>query len=43
MGENRLIDLGVLSIENWRAASLNLDEFVDRFASYHHNRRIQLL
>lgn len=43
MGEGRLSDLGVLSIEHRRAASLNLDEFVDRFAANHKNRRIQLL
>lgn len=43
MEEDRLSDLGVLSIEHRRAASLNLDEFVDRFARNHHNRRIQLL
>lgn len=43
MGEDRLSDLGVLSIEHRRVASLNLDEFVDRFARNHHSRRIQLL
>lgn len=43
MGEGRLSDLGVLSIEHRRAASLNLESFVDKFALNHQNRRIQLL
>ncbi|KPP64590.1 hypothetical protein Z043_117045, partial [Scleropages formosus] len=43
MGEDRLNDLGILSIECRRAKLLNLDEFVDIFARNHKNRRIQML
>ncbi len=40
--DERLSDLGVLSIESRRAKALDLDVFVDRF-SRQHNRRILLL
>lgn len=40
MGDQRLNNLGVLSVESSRSNSLNLDEFVNHFA--HTNRRIQL-
>uniref|UniRef100_A0A8C1TZ08 HAT C-terminal dimerisation domain-containing protein n=1 Tax=Cyprinus carpio TaxID=7962 RepID=A0A8C1TZ08_CYPCA len=40
--DERLSDLGVLSIESRRAKPLDLDVFVDRFSSQH-NRRILLL
>ncbi|KAK6310436.1 hypothetical protein J4Q44_G00184910 [Coregonus suidteri] len=40
--DERLSDLGVLSIESRRAKALDLDVFVDRFARQH-NRRILLL
>ncbi|XP_019718752.1 zinc finger MYM-type protein 1 isoform X1 [Hippocampus comes] len=43
MNEDRLSNLGVLSIESRRAKALNLDSFVDRFAKNHKNRRIRLL
>ncbi|XP_035986697.1 zinc finger MYM-type protein 1-like isoform X1 [Fundulus heteroclitus] len=43
MNDDRLSNLGVLSIEWRRAKALNLDSFVDRFARNHQNRRIQLL
>ncbi|XP_040890423.1 zinc finger MYM-type protein 1-like isoform X2 [Toxotes jaculatrix] len=43
MNDDRLSNLGVLSIESRRAKALSLDSFVDRFARNHQNRRIQLL
>uniref|UniRef100_A0A673HRZ6 TTF-type domain-containing protein n=1 Tax=Sinocyclocheilus rhinocerous TaxID=307959 RepID=A0A673HRZ6_9TELE len=43
MADERVSNLGVLSIESKRANELNLDEFVDLFARNHKNRRIQLL
>lgn len=43
MNDERLNNLGVLSIESRRAKALSLDSFVDRFARNHQNRRIQLL
>ncbi|KAL6481128.1 hypothetical protein MHYP_G00092080 [Metynnis hypsauchen] len=43
MNDERLSNLGVLSIESKRAKALSLDSFVDRFARNHKNRRIQLL
>ncbi len=43
MNDDRLSDLGVLSVESRRAKSLNLDEFVNFFALSHSNRRIQLM
>lgn len=43
MNDDRLSNLGVLSIESRRAKALNLDLFVDQFARNHQNRRIQLL
>ncbi len=42
MTDDRLSNLGVLSIEVRRAKCLDLDDFVRRFASHHRNRRIQL-
>ena len=43
MNDDRLSNLGVLSIERRRTRLLNLDDFVGRFAHSHRNRRIQLL
>lgn len=44
MAENRLTSIAaVLSIEPRRAKALDLDEFVERFAAQHGNRRIQFL
>lgn len=43
MNDDRLSNIGVLSIERRRARSLNLDASVERFASQHQNRRIQLI
>uniref|UniRef100_A0A672MG13 HAT C-terminal dimerisation domain-containing protein n=1 Tax=Sinocyclocheilus grahami TaxID=75366 RepID=A0A672MG13_SINGR len=43
MADERVSNLGVLSIESKRANELNLDEFVDLFARDHKNWRIQLL
>lgn len=43
MNDDRLSNIGVLSIERRRARSLNFDAFVERFASQHQNRRIQLI
>lgn len=43
MDDDRLSNLGVLSVESRRAKSLDLEEFVNRFAAHHNNRRIQLL
>ncbi len=43
MSDDRLSNLGVLSIESRRAKALNLDEFADLFAKKHKNRRIQLM
>ena len=42
MNDDRLSNIGLLSIERRRARSLNLDAFVERFAHQHQNRRIQL-
>ncbi|XP_033984520.1 uncharacterized protein LOC117481103 [Trematomus bernacchii] len=41
--DERLSNLGVLSIESRRSKALNLDLFVDRFAKSHKNHRILLL
>uniref|UniRef100_A0A3P8Y0Z0 Uncharacterized protein n=1 Tax=Esox lucius TaxID=8010 RepID=A0A3P8Y0Z0_ESOLU len=43
MSDDRLSNLGVLSIESRRAKALNLDEFADLFAKKHKNCRIQLM
>ena len=43
MDDDRLSNLGVLSVESRRAKSLDLEEFVNRFAANHKHRRIQLL
>ena len=42
MDDDRLSSLGILSVESRRAKSLDLDEFVNRFAANHNNRRIRL-
>ena len=42
MGNDRLSNLAVLSIESMRVKRLDLEEFVDRFAENHRNRRILL-
>ncbi|XP_019905690.2 zinc finger MYM-type protein 1 isoform X1 [Esox lucius] len=42
MDDDMLNNLGVLSVESRRAKSIDLDDFVDRFARNHNNRRIQL-
>lgn len=42
MNDERLSNIGVLSIEARRAKLLNLDDFVKHFASHHQNRRIKL-
>ena len=42
MTDERLSNLGVLSVESRRAKAINLDEFVDVFAKKHSNRRIKL-
>ncbi len=42
MTDDRLSNLGVLSIEVRRDKCLDLDDFVRRFASHHRNKRIQL-
>ncbi|XP_038062619.1 zinc finger MYM-type protein 1-like [Patiria miniata] len=43
MGNERLGDLGMLYIERRRTEKLNMDEFVDKFATSHKNRRIKLV
>lgn len=43
MDDERLSNLGVLSVESKRATSLDMDEFVNQFALNHNNRRIRLL
>lgn len=43
MDDERLSNLGVLSVELKRSTSLDMDEFVNRFALNHNNRRIRLL
>ena len=43
MGNARLSNLGILSIESERAQKLDLDVFVDEFARRNQNRRIILL
>uniref|UniRef100_A0A667WWJ6 DUF4371 domain-containing protein n=1 Tax=Myripristis murdjan TaxID=586833 RepID=A0A667WWJ6_9TELE len=42
MNNERLSDLGVLSVESKRAKALDMDEFVRLFSSKHGNRKIQL-
>ena len=42
MGNDRLSNLAVLSIESMRVKRLDLEEFVNRFAENHRNRRILL-
>ncbi|KAK0136706.1 hypothetical protein N1851_027113 [Merluccius polli] len=42
MTDERLSNLGVLSVESRRARAINLDDFVDVFAKKHSNRRIKL-
>ncbi|XP_069482613.1 zinc finger MYM-type protein 1-like [Ambystoma mexicanum] len=42
MSDERLSNLGLLSVESKRARAINLDEFVDVFAKRHSNRRIKL-
>ncbi|KAF7661240.1 hypothetical protein LDENG_00266520 [Lucifuga dentata] len=43
MADERLSNLGVLSIESRRAKALNMNDFVDIFARNHNNHRINLL
>ena len=43
MSDERLSNLGVLSIESKRSKAISLDDFVDVFAKRHNNRRIILL
>lgn len=43
MNDERLSNLGVLSIESRRAKALSLDSFVEWFARNHQNLTIQLL
>lgn len=42
MNDDRLGNMGVLSVESRRAKSLDLDDFVNKFALSHSNRRICL-
>lgn len=42
MTDERLSNLGVLSVESRRAKAINLDDFVNVFAKKHSNRRIKL-
>ncbi len=42
MSDERLSNLGVLSVESERARVINLENFVDVFAKRHDNRRIKL-
>lgn len=42
MNNERLSDLGVLSVESNRAKALDMDEFIRLFSSRHGNRKIQL-
>lgn len=43
MDDDRLSNLGILSVESRRAKSLDMEDFVNRFSANHNNRRIQLL
>lgn len=43
MTDDRLSNLGVLSIEARRAKSLDMDKFIKLFATNHQNRRIHLM
>lgn len=43
MSDERLGNLGVLSVESRRAKAINLDTFVDLFARRHNNRWIKLI
>ena len=43
MADDRLSNLGVLSIEARRAKSLDMDKFIKLFATNHQNRRINLM
>ena len=43
MADDRLSNLGVLSIEARRAKSLDMDKFIKLFATNHQNRRIHLM
>ena len=43
MTDDRLSNLGVLSIESRRAKSLDMDKFIQVFATNHQNRRINLM
>lgn len=43
ISDERLSNLGVLSIESKRAKALNMEDFVDRFAKQHKHCRILLL
>lgn len=43
MADERLRNLGVLSIESRSTKSLNLDEFVELFVRKHKNHRIQMI
>ena len=43
MNNERLSDLGVLSMESKRAKALDMDEFVRLFSSKHGNRKIVIL
>ena len=42
MTDERLSNLGVLSVETRRARAINLDDFVDVFDKKHSNMRIKL-
>lgn len=42
MSDERLSNLGVLSVESERARAINLEDFVDVFAKRHGNSRIKL-
>uniref|UniRef100_A0A3B3HAC2 TTF-type domain-containing protein n=1 Tax=Oryzias latipes TaxID=8090 RepID=A0A3B3HAC2_ORYLA len=42
ISDERLSNLGVLSVESRRARAINLDDFVDVFAKKHSNRRVKL-
>ena len=41
MSNDSLSNIALLSVESARAESINLDDFVDEFDSWHDNRRIK--
>ncbi|MGH0166805.1 UNVERIFIED_CONTAM: hypothetical protein FKN15_002254, partial [Acipenser sinensis] len=43
MGNERLSDVAILTVESALAKQLDLDAVVDKFACNHHNRRTQLM